>query len=265
MKLGFLGAGKMAEAIFSGVLKSGEVERDNVLACEQLAARRDFLGKRYGIWVGQEISALRLVDVIVLAVKPQDLEKALADLAQWVDERHLVVSIAAGWTLARLEAVLPQARVARVMPNLPILAGEGMSAYVLGSRTKYEDKQQVRRIFSCSGLVEEVPENLFDGVTALSGSGPAFFAYALKAFALAAETRGMPSGFAASLALQTLVGTAAYLRETGQTPEDFMRAVASPKGTTEAGLKALDAAGATEVLGKAINAAWTRSAELSQS
>jgi pyrroline-5-carboxylate reductase len=264
MKLGFLGAGKMAEAILSGVLKSGEVRPGEVVACEQFAERREFLRGRYGIEAVPETGALREAEVIVLAVKPQDLANALAGLAQWVDGRHLVVSIAAGWTLARLEAALPNARVVRVMPNLPILVGAGMSAYVLGSRAKLEDKQQVRRIFACSGWVEEMPENLFDGVTALSGSGPAFFAYAMKAFASAAEARGMPPDFAANFALQTLVGTAAYLRETGQSPEDFMKAVASPKGTTEAGLNALNAAGAAEVLGKAIDAAWARSAELSK-
>jgi len=265
MKLGFLGAGKMAEAILSGVLKSGEVKPQDVTACEQVAERRAFLREKYGINVTPEARDLQGADVIVAAVKPQDLANALASMAQWISERHLVVSIAAGWTLARLEAALPVARVARVMPNLPILAGEGMSAYAAGSRASREDAERVRWIFSRSGVAEEMPEELFDGVTALSGSGPAFFAYALRAFASAAETRGMPRDVAARLALQTFVGTAAYLRETGQTPDDFMRAVASPKGTTEAGLKALDAADAANVLAKAIDAAWSRSAELSQS
>ena len=265
MKLGFLGAGKMAEAVLSGVLKSGGVKPQDVTACEQFAERREFLRGKYGITVTPEAADLQGADVIVLAVKPQDLANALAGVAQWVSARHLVVSIAAGWTLARLEAALPAgARVARVMPNLPILAGEGMSAYAAGSSASREDAECVRWIFSRSGVAEEMPEELFDGVTALSGSGPAFFAYALRAFAAAAEARGMPRDVAARFALQTLVGTAAYLRETNQTPDDFMRAVASPKGTTEAGLKALDAADAANVLGKAIDAAWSRSAELSK-
>ena len=264
MKLGFLGAGKMAEAVLSGVLKSGGVKPGDVAACEQFAERREFLRARYGISTAPETASLRASEVVVLAVKPQDLERALADAAQWVSERHLVVSIAAGWTLARLESALPSARMARVMPNLPILAGEGMSAYVMGRNATREDAETVRWIFSRSGKVEELPESLFDGVTALSGSGPAFFAYALKAFAKAAEARGMPAEVASRFALQTLVGTAAYLRATEQPPEDFMRAVASPKGTTEAGLNALEAAGAAEVLGRAVDAAWTRSAELSR-
>ena len=148
------------------------------------------------------------------------------------------------------------------MPNLPILAGEGMSAFTLGTRATRDDAERVRWIFSRSGVAEELPEALFDGVTALSGSGPAFFAYALRAYARAAEARGMPAETALRLALQTLVGTAAYLRQTGQAPEEFIRAVASPKGTTEAGLRALDAAGAEEILARAIDAAWERSAEL---
>ena len=264
MKLGFLGAGKMAEAVFAGVLKSGEVKPEDIVACELFGERRDFLRDKYGIEAAAESRALQSADAVVLAVKPQDLANALADAAQWVSEKHLVISIAAGWTLARLEAALPNARVARVMPNLPILAGEGMSAYVMGSCATRGDAETVRWIFSRSGKAEELPESLFDGVTALSGSGPAFFAYALKAFAKAAEARGMPQDVASRFALQTLVGTAAYLRATGQPPDDFMRAVASPKGTTEAGLNALEAAGAAEVLGKAVDAAWTRSAELSR-
>ena len=263
MKIGFLGAGKMAEAVLAGVLKSGEAKPGDVTACEQLPERRDFLREKYDVATSPDAVDLQACGVVVLAVKPQDLQNALAGIAGWVSGKHLIVSIAAGWTLARLEAALPPGtRVVRVMPNLPILAGEGMSAYTLGSRATREDAETVRWIFSRSGVAEELPEALFDGVTALSGSGPAFFAYALRAYASAAETRGMPRDVAARLALQTLVGTAAYLRETGQTPEDFMRAVASPKGTTEAGLRALDAAGAANVLGKAVDAAWSRSAEM---
>jgi len=260
MNIGFLGAGKMAEAILAGLLKSGG--KINAAACEQLPERREFLRAKYGIDVSPDADALRGADVVVLAVKPQDLAAALAPIARWVSSRHLVVSIAAGWTLARLEAALPPARVVRVMPNLPVLAGEGMSAFTLGTRATREDAETARRIFSCSGIAEELPETLFDGVTALSGSGPAFFAYALRAYARAAEARGMPAETASRLVLQTLVGTAAYLRQTGQSPEDFMRAVASPKGTTEAGLNALGAAGAESVLARAIDAAWDRSAEL---
>ncbi len=265
MRLGFLGAGKMAEAIFSGVLKTGEVGPEEVTACEQVAERRTFLRERYGIVVTAEAEGLQEADVVVVAVKPQDLQGALESVAMWVGPGQLVVSIAAGWTLARLEAALPGVRVVRVMPNLPILAGEGMSAYALGSRALPEDGERVRWVFSRSGIAEDLPETFFDGVTALSGSGPAFFAYALKAYAAAAEARGMPADVASRLALQTLVGTAAYLRETGQEPTAFIKAVASPKGTTEAGLKALDAADAAKVLGAAIDAAWTRSEELSRS
>ena len=265
MKLGFLGAGKMAEAIMAGVLKSGGMKPGDVVACEQFAERRDFLRAKYGVTVAAEAEALRGSEVIVAAVKPQDLQKALGCVASWWAPPQLLVSIAAGWTLARLEAALPAARVVRVMPNLPILAGEGMSAYTRGTRALPEDAERVRWIFSRSGVAEELPEALFDGVTALSGSGPAFFAYALRAFTSAAKARGMPADVAGRLALQTLVGTAAYLRETGQPPEDFMRAVASPKGTTEAGLNALDAANASAALAVAIDAAWTRSAELGAS
>ena len=260
MTLGFLGAGKMAEAILAGVLKSGENMK--VAACEQLPERREFLRAKYGIPVASDAEILCDADALVLAVKPQDLSAALSGISKWVSERHLVISIAAGWTLARLEAALPAARFARVMPNLPILAGEGMAAFTLGTRAKRGDAETVRWIFSRSGVAEELPETLFDGVTALSGSGPAFFAYALRAYAKAAEARGMPAETASRLALQTLVGTAAYLRQTGQAPDDFIRAVASPKGTTEAGLAALDAANAEGVLARAIDAAWNRSAEL---
>jgi pyrroline-5-carboxylate reductase len=262
MKLGFLGAGKMAEAVMSGVLKSGEVAPTAITACELVAARRGELRAKHGINVAPDAAALEASDVILAAVKPQDMAPALASAAEWAAERHLFVSIAAGWTLARLEAALPRARVVRVMPNLPILVGEGMAAYTLGSRATREDAGTTRWIFTRAGVAEEMPEELFDGVTALSGSGPAFLAYALRAYADAAVARGMPAATASRLASQTLVGTAAYLRETGQDPGEFIRAVASPNGTTEAGLRALDALGAQKTLGAAIDAAWARGAEL---
>lgn len=266
MNLGFLGAGKMAEAIFAGALRSGALTAGDLTVCEQVAERRAALKAKYDVATAEDAAALMAAaDTVVLAVKPQDLQTALEAIAPHVTPNHLLVSIAAGWTLARLEAATGgEARVVRVMPNLPILVGEGMSAYAPGSRARKEDGETVQWIFSRSGQAMEVPEALFDAVTALSGSGPAFFAYALRAFTAAAEAGGMPQETAARLGLQTLLGTAKYLAETGQAPDAFIAAVASPKGTTEAGLEALDAAGADAVLRGAIKAASARSAELSR-
>lgn len=266
MKIGFLGAGKMAEALLAGLLDARVTRPGDVMVCDVLPARRDELVSRYGVQATD--APLEVVGgcrIVVLAVKPQDLEALLADVAARLTRRHLVVSIAAGKNLAWLQARIgSQTRLVRVMPNLAVMVGEGMSAYCLGPQATAADRTWAERLLGCSGRVLELDEACFDAVTALSGSGPAFFAYLLQALAAAAVGEGLPAAAAGLLAEQTMLGAARYLLETGQDPQSFIQAVASPKGTTAAGLEVLDQSPIAAILGDTIRAAARRSRELSQ-
>ena len=262
--LGFLGAGKMAEALMSGAIRGGVVEARNVLACDIVAARREDLAARLGVGTtGDPMEVAARCRRIVLAVKPQDLGALLAKVAPVLTREHLVFSIAAGKRLEWLQGIAAEARFVRVMPNLALMVGEGMCAYCPGALATEEDAAEAERLLGCSGRVARLPESCFDAVTALSGSGPAFFAKVMVDLAAAAEADGLPADAARLLAMQTMLGTARYLIETRQDPAEFIRAVSSPKGTTVAGLDVMNGSDIGAVLGETIHAAARRSRELS--
>ena len=266
MRIGFLGAGKMAEAILSALIRNRIVPASAIMVREVVANRRAFIRRRYR--VASAATATDLVqacDVVILAVKPQDLDELLVHVAPALGRRHVVISIAAGKTLSHLQKLAgPRIRLVRVMPNLAVMVGEGMSAFCLGRHARPADRKLAARLLGCCGRVVELDERHFNAVTALSGSGPAFFAYLMSALAGAAGAEGLPADAARLLAEQTMLGAARYLLETGIEPEEFVQAVASPKGTTAAGLKVLEASAVRRILGRTIQAAARRSHELSQ-
>jgi pyrroline-5-carboxylate reductase len=266
MTIGFLGAGKMAEAMLSALLRGGGAQARDLTACDVAPERLRALRERYRVRVTESPEALLArCDVVVLAVKPQDLDALLRRIAPTVARRHLLISIAAGKTLAGMRAIVgDRARLVRVMPNLGLMVGAGMSAYCLGTAARAADGRIVRRILGAAGRVVELAEAHFDAVTALSGSGPAFFAYAMQALADGAAAQGLPAATARELAAQTMFGAAKVLIETAQDPETFIRAVASPKGTTAAGLAVLEKSALRGILARTVRAAARRSAELSR-
>ena len=265
MTLGFLGAGKMAEALISAMVRTRRVKPDAIIACDRLAARRDWMRQTYGIRVHEAPSeVVEAAEVLFLAVKPQDLDALLTQLAPSLTRRHLLVSIAAGKSLAGMQARVGAAvRLCRVMPNLAVEVGEGMCVCCLGESARETDRRRVERLLGAAGKVCFLPEAQFDWVTALSGSGPAFVAWLLRAGIDAAITGGLPRGAAETLAVQTLMGTACLLREGGWQPDTLIQAVASPGGTTAAGLNVLDASDARALLARTLEAAAQRSRELS--
>ncbi len=266
MRIGFLGAGKMAEAILSALIQNKVVPASQVMIREVVATRRAYMRRRYK--VSTAVTATDLVqacDVVILAVKPQDLDELLAHVAPVLDKRHVVISIAAGKTLPHLQKLAGrQVRLVRVMPNLAVMVGEGMSAFCLGDHARPADRKLASRLLGCCGRVVELEERHFDAVTALSGSGPAFFTYLMAAMASAAEAEGLPVDAARLLAEQTMLGAARYLLETGIDPNALIQAVASPKGTTAAGLAVLESSAVGRILKKTIHAAAHRSHELSR-
>jgi pyrroline-5-carboxylate reductase len=198
-------------------------------------------------------------EVLFLAVKPQALPQVLPEIA---DAPMLVISIAAGVSLATLEAALPQAHVVRVMPNTPCLVGKMAGGYACGSRITDDDRSVVSRLLSTAGTVFELPEAQLDVVTGLSGSGPAFVAQLIQAFADAGHRDGLPREVADRLALATFEGTAVLLREAELTPEKLVTMVSSKGGTTVAGRAVLEASDVHDVIGKTVRAAAERSREL---
>jgi pyrroline-5-carboxylate reductase len=264
MKVGLVGAGRMAEAIIASLLDAKVCAPADVIASDVSKERREALHSQYGIGVTTDNARiLAESDMVILAVKPQDLDGVLAGLiGNSIDK--LLVSIAAGKTLSYFESRLPDARFVRVMPNLACQVGEGISAICGGSGVSDEDIDAVSRVLSCTGRVVQIAESQFDTVTALSGSGPAFFAFVLKAMVDGAVQDGLEEDAALMLAEQTMLGTAKVLQVSGDSPDSFMSKVASKRGTTVAGLEVLKGSTVSVDFVRTIKAAADRSREMSE-
>lgn len=260
--LGFIGAGKMGGAIAEAAARR-LVAPAEMLICD---ARQEALGRfeKLGCATACDATkAARECKAIVLAVKPQDFDALLSRIAPILRKSQFIVSIAAGKTISTMRSLLgPKPRLARVMPNLAALVGEGAMAYSLDSSASKADAAMLRSLLACCGKPMPLDEGLFDAMTALGGSGPAFFAYALDAMAKGGEALGFSQEEAQTIALQTMLGTAKYLAETGQDTASFIKAVCSPKGTTEAGMKVLGRSTVAAAYAKTLAAAAKRSAEL---
>jgi pyrroline-5-carboxylate reductase len=265
-RIGFLGVGKMGEAILASLIRGANVLPGQIVACDADARRRAQVKRCHGVKVVAEPGALaEACDTLVLAVKPQDLDAILEALAPALTRRHLLISIAAGKTVSRLQALSGgRARIVRVMPNLNVRVGAGMSVFTLGPTARTTDRRQVTRLLASCGEVIELDERQFDVVTALSGSGPAFYAFLARAMAHAAEQLALPAPAAMLLANQTMLGTARYLLESRQEPEAFIQAVCSRGGTTAAGMAVLEKSTVATVLARTIRAATRRSRELNK-
>lgn len=262
--IGFIGAGQMAKALAGGFVAAGLVHPGQLVACDPvIAAGTSFLDKVPGAILASSIAdVLRAADVIVLAVKPQSMAGVLAEVSSQKPAGKLFVSIAAGVTLAKLEAGLGTGRVIRVMPNTPALVGQGASAYSLGPAASADDGKLVGQLLAAVGQAHQVEEKLLDAVTGLSGSGPAFVYLVIEALTDGGVRMGLPRDVAASLAAQTVRGAGTMVALTGQHPAVLRDQVTSPGGTTIAGLAALEDRGLRAALIAAVEAATKRSQEL---
>ena len=266
LRWGFVGAGKMATALIRGMIRAGTAASASIVASDPSDAARSSLAAEAGIVTlasNREVAGRS--DVIVLAVKPQGMARVLEDLRPTISDDHLILSVAAGVSLATLaEGLGPGRRLARSMPNTPALVGEGAAAYCLGPDAKTEDAATVAACLGAVGRAFAVPESLLDAVTGLSGSGPAFVFVIIEAMADGGVRAGLPRDIALSLAAQTVLGSARLVLETGQHPAVLKDQVASPGGTTIAGLHALERGGLRAALIDAVEAAARRSAELAK-
>ncbi|HET6304480.1 MAG TPA: pyrroline-5-carboxylate reductase [Myxococcota bacterium] len=266
-RVGFLGAGAMAQALATGLVRAG-VPAGQMVASDPEPARRAALAAGPGVRaVADNAEVVEASDLVVLAVKPGVVGsalRALEVLPAAARLRPLWVSIAAGVALATLEERLPRgARVVRAMPNTPSLVGAGATAFVANASASEADRRLARALFESVGIVWEAPsEDLLDAVTGLSGSGPAYVCVFLEALADAGVRMGLPREAAYALSFQTVLGTARLAQETGRHPADLKDQVTSPGGTTIAGLERLEAGGLRAAVHAAVAAATERSREL---
>ena len=257
-----IGAGKMGEALVSGLLKAG-TSPDELIITERYEERANELSQRYGVKSVSNADAAAQAETIVLAVKPQDMDALLAELAPVVTPDRLIVTIAAGITTAAIERRLAAGvPVVRVMPNTPALVGEAMSAVAPGAHASPEHLDRAEALFRPVGRVVRLPESQLDAVTALSGSGPAYVFYLVEAMTDAGILLGLPRAVAHELIVQTVYGAAVMLRETGEHPVALREAVTSPAGTTISAIRELENHGVRAAFLAALEAARDRSREL---
>jgi pyrroline-5-carboxylate reductase len=257
-----LGGGKIGEALLSGLLR-GERTPADLLVVEKHAERADYLAARYGVKSVDVAGAAAAARTLVLCVKPQDIGTLLAELAPAVTIEHLIVSVAAGVPTTRIGAALPDGvPVVRCMPNTPALVDQAMTAISGGAHADEPHLAVAESLLAAVGRVVRVPENQLDAVTALSGSGPAYFFYLVEAMIDAGILLGLPRALAAELIVQTAIGSAVMLRDSGEHPVQLREAVTSPGGTTIAAIRELEVHGVRAALLAAIEAACLRSAEL---
>jgi pyrroline-5-carboxylate reductase len=240
MTVAILGAGVMGETLASGLIRAGRDVRD-LLLTERRPERAQELRDRYGVEVVSNLEAAKRAETLVVVVKPQDMNQLLDEIAEQVRPGQLVISLAAGITTRLIESRLPAGvAVVRVMPNTPALVDEGMSAVAPGSHCDNDHLNEAEQLLRSVGRVVHVPEYQLDAVTAISGSGPAYLFFVVEAMIEAGVHLGLPRTTATELVVQTVVGSAKMLRETGEHPVVLRERVTSPGGTTAAALRELE-------------------------
>ncbi len=263
-KIAIIGGGKMGSIIAQGLFEQKIFSKRDITVTDIDSARLDFIRSTTGLKVSHDnINSAKNADIIVIAVKPQNMAEALNEFGSAIDASKVVISIAAGITTAFIEASLPKgARVLRVMPNTPAIVGEGAAAVAKGSCATTGDIKLTRAILDAVGISVEVDEKLMDAVTGLSGSGPAYFFLIIEALTDAGVKMGLPHELAAKLSAQTMLGAARLCLQSDKQPAQLREMVTSPGGTTAAGLKVLEEGKIRATFISAIEAATKRSKEL---
>lgn len=265
-RIGFIGAGNIAEALIRGLLETGVATSANIIASAPRAERAAELAKRFAIEVtGENKSVAERAEILILSVKPQILPLVLTEIAGVVSQETLIISVAAGIPTTRIEELLGgRRRVIRTMPNTPVVVQAGATAMARGVHATAEDLEVARTIFNAVGVTVDLDESLMDAVTGLSGSGPAYVFLILEALSDAGVKVGLSRRTSQLLAAQTVLGSAKLLLETQQHPGVLKDMVTSPGGTAITGLHTLEHGGVRTTLIDAVEAATRRSRELGQ-
>ncbi|GAB6096493.1 pyrroline-5-carboxylate reductase [Desulfatiferula olefinivorans] len=273
-RIGFIGAGNMAEAMIGALIASGTVTPSDLMAVDVNAERLSALKRAYTIRTDLSMpEVVDTADIVVLSVKPQVMPGVLDQLRACLPTgRTLIISVAAGISLARIESALYQnldtdgragLPIVRVMPNTPCLVLEGMSGFCMNDQARPGDADTTRTILESMGRAVSVTEEQMDAVTAVSGSGPAYFFHMIEAMVEAGTALGLSYSSALTLSVQTMKGAAKLLENSSDSPEILRKKVTSPGGTTEAALRSLSESGFRESIVRAVSAAARRSKELS--
>ena len=264
-RIGFIGGGAMAEAIIKGLLRSGKRASDIVVS-DKVSERLDYLSKTYGISIFcDNIELAQCCSVIILAVKPQNLQDALAEFSTFAASDRLYISILAGVATANIEALLTaKSKVVRAMPNTPALIGAGTTVITGGLNATQDDIMKAADIFASVGSVTELPEKLLNAVTGLSGSGPAYIYVIIEALSDGGVLAGLPRDVAYKLACETVKGAAMMVTETKLHPGFLKDMVTSPAGTTISGLLQMEKAGIRGSIMEAVMASCQRAEQLSK-
>lgn len=258
--VGVVGAGIIGEALIGALLRSG-TSSDSIKVAEKRSERKSEICQKYGV---AELISVESVDVLLVAVKPQDFISTIEEWRNVADSLPLIVSFAAGIKTSAIEKILgDKVRVIRVMPNTPMTLGRGISAMSLGACASKDDQEWVSRFLMTTGEAILVPEDLQDAVTATSGSGPAYFFAFTEAVVAAAMKLGLSEPDAIILAKETLIGAALMVEKSGKDLKTLRENVTSPNGTTAAALKKFTELGLEEVIFESMKAARNRSIELS--
>jgi pyrroline-5-carboxylate reductase len=265
-KLAIMGAGVMAEAIARGIISAGTIQPSEIIAVEISLQRRELFESQLHIQtveIGEH--AVTGAETLLLCVKPFQMEHARRELSPGLDEKTLVISIAAGISSSFIEKTLgggKRWRVIRAMPNTPMLVGCGMVAIAAGANATKEDLAEARKLFESSAKVIEVGEEKIDAVTAVSGSGPAYFFFLTEQMIRAGIEMGLSDEEARTLAIQTAAGAAKMMSESTDSPEEHRRRVTTPNGTTHAAISHMEKENWPGITKDALKAAATRSGEM---
>ncbi|MEB3294847.1 MAG: pyrroline-5-carboxylate reductase [Synechococcales bacterium] len=258
-----IGGGVMGEAILSRLIEKKLYAPKEIVVSEPQLQRRSFLAEQYGVQVTtSNAEAAQVSELLLLAVKPQIFPAIAAEFATSQPSADCLVSILAGTSLQQLEAAFPNQAIIRSMPNTPAQVGTGITAIAAGQQVQPHHLDRAKRLLETVGSVVEVPESLLDAVTGLSGSGPGYIALVVEALADGGVAAGLPRAIALQLAIQTVLGTAQLLQETGLHPGELKDRVTSPGGTTIAGIAQLEKQGIRSAFIEAVKAATNRSKEL---
>ncbi len=267
--IGIIGGGNMGSAMIGGIIGSGKQTADRIIAADKNAAAIELVAKKFGVATTSEAKEAADADIVIIAVKPAQVPDVLSAIKDAIGPDQIVVSIAAGVSIRRVEEGLiskelaGRMKVMRVMPNTPALVGEAMCALAPNQFMTEEDIATVREIFESFGKAEVVGEEMMDVVTGLSGSSPAFIYMLIEAMADAAVAEGMPRQMAYTFAAQTVLGSAKMVLETGEHPGKLKDAVCSPGGTTIRGVLTLEEYGFRDAIAAAVRNATERSREMS--
>ena len=268
-KLGFIGVGNRAGAMIGGILRSGLLRAEDICGSCRSEQGKERARVRYGYGIDMTCDNREVAqncEILFLSVKPQFLDGVLCEIRDAVSEKQLVVSIAAGRSISYLQKMLgDKARIIRLMPNTPALVGEGMTAACCSGSVTGEEMEEIGSLCRTFGLFEEVPENLFDAVTGVSGSSPAYIFMVIEAMADAAVLGGMPRAQAYKFAAQSVLGSAKMLLETGKHPGELKDMVCSPAGTTIEAVRVLEKAGLRSAVMEGTAACISKSAQMNAS